>query len=152
VKFENGAIGSIETTRFAPGRKNHNRFEINGSRGSIVFDLERLNELGVYFEEGLNSGFRKIFITESSHPYIAPWWPPGHIIGYEHTFIHTVYDLLEAVDGQKMPIPNFEDGVIRKFCMPSKSLLNQAVGRLFKTPYGFSDKLPLLRAEPQRRD
>lgn len=117
VKFENGAVGTIESSRFAPGRKNHNRFEINGSRGSIVFDLERLNELDVYFEDGPDSGFKKILVTESSHPYIASWWPPGHIIGYEHTFIHTVYDLLKAIDEQKLPTPNFEDGWINQKVM-----------------------------------
>ena len=110
VKFANGGVGSIESTRFAPGRKNYNRFEINGSKGSIAFDLERLNELEVYTEEGANSGFRKIIVTESSHPYIAGWWPPGHIIGYEHTFTHTVLDLLKAIDQKTMPSPNFEDG------------------------------------------
>lgn len=110
IKFENGAIGSIESSRFAPGRKNYNRFEINGSKGSIAFDLERLNELEIYTEDGPNSGFRKVIVTESSHPYIAGWWPPGHIIGYEHTFTHTILDLLKAIEEQRMPSPNFEDG------------------------------------------
>jgi predicted dehydrogenase len=111
VRFASGAIGSIEGSRFATGRKNYNRFEINGSLGSIAFDLERMNELELYVEEGANSGFRTIMTTESAHPYIAGWWPPGHIIGYEHTFTHTVLDLLKAVDEQKLPTPNFEDGV-----------------------------------------
>jgi predicted dehydrogenase len=111
VRFENGAIGTIEGTRFATGRKNYNRFEINGSKGSIVFDLERMNELELYVEEGPNSGFRTILATDAAHPYIAGWWPPGHIIGYEHTFTHTVLDLLDAVDKAYIPTPNFEDGV-----------------------------------------
>jgi len=111
VKFENGAVGTIEGTRFATGRKNHNRFEINGSKGSLVFDLERMNELELYVEEGPNSGFRKILVTDAAHPYVSGWWPPGHIIGYEHTFTHTVLDLLKAIDEQKIPSPNFEDGV-----------------------------------------
>ncbi len=111
VKFENGAIGTIEASRFALGHKNHLRFEINGSKGSLAFDLERLNELELYIEEGPNSGFKTILVTDSSHPYIDSWWPPGHIIGYEHTFIHTVYDLLRAIDKQEIPVPNFEDGV-----------------------------------------
>jgi predicted dehydrogenase len=111
VRFENGAIGSIEGTRFATGRKNYNRFEINGSKGSIAFDLERMNELELYVEEGAESGFRTVLATNSSHPYIAGWWPPGHIIGYEHTFTHTVLDLIEAVDKGIVPTPNFEDGV-----------------------------------------
>jgi predicted dehydrogenase len=111
VKFDSGAIGSIEGTRFATGRKNYNRFEINGSKGSVVFDLERMNELEVYKEEGPNSGFRTILATDAAHPYIGAWWPPGHIIGYEHTFTHTVYDLLKAVAEGQVPTPNFDDGV-----------------------------------------
>lgn len=111
VKFENGALGSIEASRFALGNKNHLRFEINGSKGSIAFDLERLNELELYIEEGPNSGFKTILVTDGKHPYIDSWWPPGHIIGYEHTFIHTVYDLLRAIDKQVIPTSNFEDGV-----------------------------------------
>ncbi len=111
VKFESGAVGSIESTRFAPGRKNYNRFEINGSLGSLAFNLERMNELELYVEEGANSGFRTINVTDAAHPYIAGWWPPGHIIGYEHTFTHTVLDLLKAIDEQKSPAPNFADGV-----------------------------------------
>ncbi len=111
VKFENGAIGTIEGSRFATGRKNYNRFEINGSKGSICFELERMNELQLYVEEGPTSGFRTVLATDAKHPYVAAWWPPGHIIGYEHTFTHTVFDLLKAVDEQKVPTPNFEDGV-----------------------------------------
>jgi predicted dehydrogenase len=111
VRFENGAIGSIEGTRFAPGRKNFNRFEINGSRGSLAFNLERMNELEVYEEQGPDSGFRTVLTTDEAHPYASAWWPPGHIIGYEHTFTHTVLDLVRAIEADKLPVPNFEDGV-----------------------------------------
>ena len=111
LRFENGAVGSVEATRFALGRKNFNRFEINGSKGSLVFDLERMNELELYLDEGPNSGFRTVLATDAAHPYVAGWWPPGHIIGYEHTFTHTVLDLLKAIDGGETPVPNFEDGV-----------------------------------------
>ena len=113
VRFEGGAIGTIEATRLALGRKNHNRFEINGSRGSIAFDLERMNELEV-FDGGApadRQGFRRILVTEPEHPYVASWWPPGHIIGYEHTFTHTIHDLLEAIADGGQPWPDFEDGV-----------------------------------------
>ena len=113
VRFANGAMGTIEATRMAPGRKNYNRFEINGSRGSLAFDLERMNELELYLESDrpLIRGFRRVMATEAKHPYMKAWWPPGHIIGYEHTFVHTVYDLLEAIADGRVPEPNFVDGV-----------------------------------------
>jgi len=110
VRYDNGAIGYLEGTRFATGRKNYNRFEINGAKGSIVWDLEQLNELQLYVEEGPNSGFRTISVTDGKHPYVDAWWPPGHIIGYEHSFTHTVYDFLRAIAKQKLPSPSFEDG------------------------------------------
>jgi predicted dehydrogenase len=113
ARFATGAMGTIEATRMAPGRKNYNRFEINGSKGSIAFNLERMNELEIYLESdrrGLK-GFRTVLATEAGHPYIKAWWPPGHIIGYEHTFTHTVYDLLEALADRRTPEPSFEDGV-----------------------------------------
>ncbi|MGH7500578.1 MAG: Gfo/Idh/MocA family protein [Longimicrobiales bacterium] len=113
VRFENGAIGSIEATRMAPGRRNFNRFEINGSNGSIAFDLERMNELDVFFRDdpATVQGFRTINVTQPDHPWASHWWPPGHIIGYEHTFTHTVYDLLEAIADGRNPSPDFVDGV-----------------------------------------
>jgi predicted dehydrogenase len=111
VRFEGGAVGSIEATRFATGRRNYNRFEINGSRGSVAFNMERMNELELYTEEGPESGFRTILATDPSHPYMEGWWPPGHIIGYEHTFTHTVLDLLRAIADGRQPKPDFEDGV-----------------------------------------
>jgi predicted dehydrogenase len=111
VKFESGAVGYYEGSRFAPGRKNYNRFEINGTKGSLVWDLERMNELELYIESGPLSGFRTISVTDGKHPYVAAWWPPGHIIGYEHSFTHTVYDFLKAIAAGKSPRPDFEDGL-----------------------------------------
>jgi len=111
IKFRNGAIGSIEATRYASGRKNFNRFEINGSKGSVAFNLERMNELEFYSDEGPNSGFKTIQATDPTHPYVKGWWPPGHIIGYEHTFTHTVLELLQALAEKRPPSPDFEDGV-----------------------------------------
>jgi predicted dehydrogenase len=114
VRFANGALGTIEASRFATGRKNYNRFEINGSKGSIVFNFERMNELEVFLtdDERRVQGFHNVMVTDgSSHPYFSHWWPEGHLIGYEHTFIHTVYDLLEAIAKNTVPTPNFEDGV-----------------------------------------
>lgn len=113
ARFKNGALGSFEATRFATGRKNFQRLEINGSEGSLVFNLERMNELEFFSlsDPDYAQGFRTILATEPSHPYTAHWWPPGHIIGYEHTFVHTVYELMEAIAADKMPSPNFADGV-----------------------------------------
>ena len=111
VRFESGAVGYYEGSRFAPGRKNYNRFEINGSKGSIVWDLERMNELDLYIESGPLSGFSTISVTDAKHPYISAWWPPGHIIGYEHSFTHTVYDFLKAIETGESPKPDFEDGL-----------------------------------------
>jgi predicted dehydrogenase len=113
VRFDNGALGTIEGTRVAAGRKNYNRFEINGSKGSLAFDLERMNELEVCLQSdpAASRGFRRILVTEGEHPYVGSWWPPGHILGYEHTFTHTVYDLLVGIDQGRSPRPDFEDGV-----------------------------------------
>ena len=114
VRFANGAIGSIEGTRLAPGRKNYNRFEVNGSKGSLAFNLERMNELEYYSreDEGSVQGFRDILVTEPGHhAFVKGWWPPGHIIGYEHTFTHTVFDFLQAVASGKRVRPDFEDGL-----------------------------------------
>ena len=112
ARFEGGAIGTFEISPLVPGRKAKNSFEINGSRGSIVFDLERMNELQVYFDDNLPevSGFRTILVTEPEHPYMEGWWPPGHTLGYEHTFVHTVKDLLDGIGAGKSPAPTFEDG------------------------------------------
>jgi predicted dehydrogenase len=113
AKFKEGALASFEATRFATGRRNFERLEINGSKGSLVFNFERMNELEYYSQEdGPNEqGFKTILVTEPTHPYIKAWWPPGHIIGYEHTFIHEIYDLLQAIAKDEMPSPDFEDGV-----------------------------------------
>lgn len=113
LRFENGAIGTIEGTRFATGRKNFNRFEINGSKGSLAFNLERMNELEVFLDEDDRStrGFHTVLVTEETHPYMKAWWPPGHIIGYEHTFTHLVYDLMRAIETEQLPSPNFHDGL-----------------------------------------
>ncbi len=113
VEFENGALGSFEATRFAPGRKNYNYFEIYGEKGSIIFDFERMNELQFFSNDDPDyaQGFRTILATESSHAYIENWWPPGHIIGYEHEFVHGVVDFLDALENNTKIEPNFYDGM-----------------------------------------
>ena len=102
VRFESGAVGTIEATRFASGRKNSFRWEVNGSEGSLAFDLERLNEL--QHSEG-NRGFRDILVSEPEHPFWSFWWPQGHVIGWEHTFVHELHHLLTAIrdDGDVAP-------------------------------------------------
>jgi predicted dehydrogenase len=101
VAFDNGAVGTIEATRFANGRKNAFTWEINGSKGSIAFDLERLNELQVHFGESAPGagaqGFRQVLVSEADHPFWEHWWPHGHIIGWEHTFVHEIHHLLTAI-------------------------------------------------------
>jgi len=113
ARFRNGALGSFMATRFATGRKNYLRLEIFGSEGALIFNLERLNELEFYSraDERDEQGFRTIMVTESSHPYLSAWWPPGHIIGWEHTFIHEVRDLLLAIDKGENVCPDFYDGL-----------------------------------------
>lgn len=111
-RFESGAVGTFEATRFAGGNRNGNRFEINGEKGSIRWDLENMNNLEVYFvddETGLQ-GFRTINCTEESHPYIDSYWPAGHIIGYEHTFLNLISELMKGIEQGYSPEPNFEDG------------------------------------------
>lgn len=114
AEFENGALGSFEASRFAPGRKNYNYFEIYGSKGSIIFDLERMNELQLFLRDdpAYAQGFRTILVTEGGeHDYIANWWPPGHIIGYEHAFHHAVVDFMDAIANNTTVAPNFYDGL-----------------------------------------
>lgn len=113
VRFRNGAVGSFEATRFANGRKNRLTFEVYGSEGSLAFDLENLNELKYYDNRGKagTKGFSTILATDESHPYVDRWWPPGHIIGYEHSFVHAVADFLHAVDTGTPITPNFKTGL-----------------------------------------
>ena len=112
AKFSGGAIGTFEASRFAVGRKNYNRFEINGSKGSVVFNLERMNELEYYSAEDAEGrqGFRLIQATEAVHPYAGHYWPVGHIIGYEHTFVNLVADALLAMHEGRPISPDLEDG------------------------------------------
>lgn len=113
TEFENGALGSFDATFYAPGRKNYNYFEIYGSQGSLIFDFERMNELLFYSNEDPEyaQGFRNVLVTEGCHDYIAHWWPHGHIIGYEHEFVHGVVDFLNAIAAGTNIAPNFYDGM-----------------------------------------
>jgi predicted dehydrogenase len=115
VEYQNGALGTLEATRFAPGRKNFNTFEINGEHGSIRFNLEKMNELEVYVMEGdkRTQGFTQVLVSESFHPFWKYWWPQGHIIGWEHTFVHELAHFFDAIVNDKPIRPyaaDFEDG------------------------------------------
>jgi len=112
-RFKNGAIANMEATRFAHGRKNNITIEINGSKGSLYFDFEDMNRLKFYNADDPADarGFRDILVTESIHPYAGAWWPPGHIIGYEHTFVHAFADFTKAVVVGKSVQPTFADGL-----------------------------------------
>jgi predicted dehydrogenase len=113
ARLDGGAVATYEATRFATGRKNALRVEINGSHGSVAFDLERLNELEFYDATlpETERGFRRILVTEPDHPYMSAWWPPGHILGYEHTFTHELRDFLTAIAAGEDPTPSFTDAL-----------------------------------------
>jgi predicted dehydrogenase len=117
VEFEGGAVGTIEASRFCPGRRNAFTWEINGSKGSLAFDLERLNELQVYLSgssAGARAeGFRSVLVSEADHPFWEHWWPQGHIIGWEHTFVHELHHFLSRIRDDSDVRPHgadFEDG------------------------------------------
>jgi predicted dehydrogenase len=113
IEFNNGALGQIEATRLAQGHRNDMGFEINGSKGSLRFDFERMNELQ-YFnaeDEPGTQGFRLIQASEGRHPYMKAWWPTGHVIGYDTTFVHELYEFVEAISHNRPACPDFNDGV-----------------------------------------
>jgi predicted dehydrogenase len=111
ARFENGALGTFESSRFAVGRKNGGVFEINGSEGSLRFNLERLNELEyLATKDGDEQGFKTMLVTNPTHPYMSAWWPPGHMLGWEHSHVNQVYHLLESLADDRMPEPNLYDG------------------------------------------
>ena len=113
ARFADGSIGSFEASRFALGRKNALRVEVNGTAGAVAFDFEESNILHYYdgTEPGRQQGFRRIIVTEADHPYVGAWWPPGHGLGYEHGFTHQVVDLVNAIAGNQQPTPSFADAL-----------------------------------------
>ncbi len=112
-RLSGGGLATFEATRFAWGRKNAIRLEVNGSKGSLAFDFEDMNLLHYYdaTEESAVAGFRRIVVTEPEHPYVAAWWPPGHGLGYEHAFTHQVVDLMGDLAAGRQPTPSFADGL-----------------------------------------
>ncbi|BCW52206.1 Gfo/Idh/MocA family oxidoreductase [Arthrobacter sp. StoSoilB13] len=112
-RLASGALASFEATRFATGRKNALAIEISGDKGALAFDLEDLNSIQFYDRTAPadQQGFRKILVTEPVHPYVAAWWPAGHMLGYEHGFSHQVKDLVEGIVRNTDPHPTFADGL-----------------------------------------
>ncbi|WP_419999248.1 Gfo/Idh/MocA family protein [Streptomyces boninensis] len=112
-RMAGGALATFEVSRMAAGRKNAMSVELNGELGSLAFDLERLNELQYHdhAEDPQLAGFRRVLVTEPEHPYLEGWWPPGHGLGYEHTFVHQARDLVTAIAAGEQPAPSFEDGL-----------------------------------------
>jgi predicted dehydrogenase len=135
-----GALATFEATRFATGRKNAMRIEVNGSAGSLAFDFEYMNELHVYdgTVPAVEAGFRRILVTEPEHPYLSGWWPAGHGLGYEHTFTHEVVDLVRDIAADRDPSPSFADGlaVQRVLAAVEQSAANESRW----TPVDFSER------------
>ncbi len=114
VEFAGGAVGTLEATRLALGRRNAFQWEINGTKGSLAFDMERLNELQVFRVDGDRArGFKTVLVSEADHPFWEHWWPPGHIVGWGDTFVHELHHMLSAIAGDTGVAPHgatFEDG------------------------------------------
>ncbi|WP_201754279.1 Gfo/Idh/MocA family protein [Micromonospora rubida] len=143
ARLDGGALATYEASRFATGRKNALRVEINGSLGTVAFDLERLNELEFYdaTRPAAEQGFTRILMTEEDHPYMSAWWPPGHIIGYEHSFTHQMRDFVEAIATGVDPAPSFADGL-------QVQLVLDAVIRSAELGSSWTDVEPTLEAVP----
>ncbi|MFG3712350.1 Gfo/Idh/MocA family protein [Micromonospora sp. NPDC047730] len=139
ARLDGGALATYEASRFATGRKNALRVEINGSLGTVAFDLERLNELEFFdaTRPAAEQGFSRILVTEGEHPYMSAWWPPGHIIGYEHSFTHQVRDFVEAIATGADPAPSFADGL-------QVQLVLDAVGRSAELGSSWTEVEPAL--------
>ena len=140
IEFKNGAIGNFETSRFCPGRKNYQSFELNGSKGSIVFNVEKMNRLQVYLKEEsvpLTTGFHDVIVTEPEHTLFREWWPTGHTLGWDHTFIHELNHFLEAVANDVSVEPygaTLEDGY-RNVVICDAMLKSAEVGRRIEIIY-----------------
>jgi predicted dehydrogenase len=112
LEFDGGAVGTLEASGMCPGRKNHLWFEVSGERGTLVFDLERLNELRVYHGDGPARGLADVLVTERDHPFGGRWWPPGHVLGWEHSFVHQFEEFVRRIEGAggERVGATFEDG------------------------------------------
>jgi predicted dehydrogenase len=140
VEFDNGAIGTLEASRFAAGNKNGEFLEINGELGSIRFGIEKMNELDVFWvgaEPKAAQGWTTVMVGESFHPWMSNWWPMGHIIGWEHTFVHELTHFLDCIVNKKPVAPlgaDFEDGY-RNACICDAILESAATRRIIDVKY-----------------
>ena len=135
ARFTDGALGVFEATRFATGRKNALRLEVNGTKGSLAFDFEDMNVLELHDATlpASEGGFRRVLVTEADHPYVAAWWPPGHGLGYEHGFTHQVVDLVTAIAEGTDPTPSFADGLAVQRVLAAVEASSAADGAAQKT-------------------
>lgn len=137
ARLSGGAMATFEASRMAPGRKNAMRIEVNGEEGSLAFDFESMNELWLSAgdEDTLAPGaFRRILVTEADHPYLSGWWPPGHGLGYDHTFTNEVRDMLEAVHLGQDPLPSFADGLVVQRVLDAVAASAQAGSKWIDIP------------------
>jgi predicted dehydrogenase len=121
ARLQGGALATLEATRMAPGRKNALIVEFNGSEGTLKFDLERLNELELYEVGASPDGFARVVVTNPGDPYVGQWWPPGHILGWEHSFVHEFQDLMAAIADHRQPEPSFADGLVTQTVLEAVS-------------------------------
>ena len=121
ARLHGGALATLEATRMGTGHKNGLVVELNGSLGSLRFDLERLNELEIYEVGAPNDGFSKVLVTNPGDPYAGQWWPPGHVLGWEHTFVHEFQDLMAAIAERRQPEPSFLDGFVTQAVLDAVS-------------------------------
>ncbi|KAA1425308.1 Gfo/Idh/MocA family oxidoreductase [Mumia zhuanghuii] len=137
ARFDNGALGVFEATRFATGRKNAMRIEVSGSDGALAFDFEEMNILRFYdaTEPAETAGFRRIVVTEASHPYVDAWWPAGHGLGYEHGFTHQVVDIVRAIAAGEQPTPSFADGLAVQRVLAAVEASSEDDSRQQKVPH-----------------
>ncbi|MBW9210418.1 Gfo/Idh/MocA family oxidoreductase [Mumia sp. zg.B21] len=137
ARFDNGALGVFEATRFATGRKNALRIEVSGSGGALAFDFEEMNVLHLYdaSDSAETAGFRRIVVTEPTHPYVAAWWPAGHGLGYEHGFTHQVVDLVKAIAAGEQPRPSFADGLAVQRVLAAVEASSEDDSRQQKVPH-----------------
>jgi predicted dehydrogenase len=154
ASFSGGAMGVFESTRMALGRRNANRIEINGERGSVAFDFERMNELEFY--DGTDpddaQGFRRIQVTEPSHPYTGAWWPTGHGLGYEHVFTHQVVDLVTAIAAGTQPSPTFAEAVQVQQVLDAVERSAADESRLTATTWPATDGSPTFQTPSMKKD